>query len=211
MSLKVEVIANGSFVENAMVLWDDESKKAIIVDPGDEPNRIAGAARVLALEVMEIVCTHAHIDHAGAVAELKRLTEAPFALHEAEKPVLASLVPQARMFGLASIEAPEVDRWLKEGDTVEVGNCTGRVIHTPGHTPGGCCLFFEDDKILIAGDTLFQGSIGRTDLPGGSYDQLETSIKDKLYTLGDDVIVYCGHGPSTTIGNEKRFNAFVRP
>lgn len=210
MSLKVEVIANGPFVENALILWDDETKKAIIVDPGDEPERIAGAARVLTLEVTEIVGTHAHIDHAGAVAELKRTTKAPYALHEAERPVLDSLVPQARMFGLGSIEAPEVDRWLTEDDVIEVGGCRGSVIHTPGHTPGGCCLFFEKDRILVAGDTLFQGSIGRTDLPGGSFEQILASIKEKLFPLGDDVVVYCGHGPSTTIANEKRFNPFVR-
>jgi hydroxyacylglutathione hydrolase len=210
MSLKIEVIANGPFVENAFVLWDEATKDAVIVDPGDEPDRIAGAARVLALTVTEIVCTHAHIDHAGAVMEVKRrVGSPPFALHRDEEPLLRHLAPQARMFGLGSVETPTVDRWLQEGDVVTVGTYKGRVIHTPGHTPGGCCLFFETERVLLAGDTLFQGSIGRTDLPGGSFDQIIASIKDKLLPLGDDVVVYCGHGPKTNLGVERRYNPFV--
>jgi hydroxyacylglutathione hydrolase len=210
MALNVEVIANGSFVENALILWDSETKKAVIIDPGDEPERIAGAARVLALEVTEIVCTHAHIDHAGAVAELKRKSGVPFALHRAEEPVISHLASQAKMFGLGDIETPEVDRWLEEGDIIDVGSRKGRVIHTPGHTPGGCCLYFEEDRVLVAGDTLFQGSIGRTDLPGGSFEEIISSIKDKLLPLGEDVIVYCGHGPKTNLGLEAQYNPFLR-
>ena len=210
MALKVEVITNGPFVENALILWDEETREAVIVDPGDEPERISGAARVLALTVKEILCTHAHIDHVGAVAPLKDLLEVPFALHRAEEPVLKSMGPQARMFGLSSSDVPTVDRWLEEGDEVQVGTIRGRVIHTPGHTPGGCCFFFPSEKVLVAGDTLFQGSIGRTDLPGGSFEQINRSIKEKLYVLGDDVVVYCGHGPRTTIGMERRHNPFVR-
>lgn len=210
MSLNIEVIANGPFVENAFVLWDEATKDAVIVDPGDEPERIAGAVRVLSLKVTEIVCTHAHIDHAGAVAEVKRLVgDPPFAIHRGEEPALRHLAPQARMFGLGSVETPAVDRWLEEGDIVAVGASQGRVIHTPGHTPGGCCLYFEAERLLFAGDTLFQGSIGRTDLPGGSFDQIIASIKDKLLALGDDVTVYCGHGPKTNIGVERRYNPFV--
>lgn len=210
MGLKVEVIANGPFVENALVVWDEETKKAIIVDPGDEPERIAGAARVLALEVTEIICTHAHVDHAGAVAEMKRITGVPFAVHSAERPVLESMAPQARMFGLGEVDEPEVDRWLEEGDLITLGEQQGRVIHTPGHTPGGCCLYFEDAAVLVAGDTLFQGSIGRTDLPGGSFEQIISSIKEKLLPLGDEVTVYCGHGPKTNLGMEKGYNPFLR-
>jgi len=210
MSLKIEVIPNGPFVENAFVLWDDATKKAVIIDPGDEPDRIAGAARVLALEVTEIVCTHAHIDHAGAVAELKRRLDVPVAMHKAEAPVLEHLAPQARMFGLADVETPEVDRWLEEGDVIEVGERKGEVIHTPGHTPGGCCIFFKEDRVLIAGDTIFQGSIGRTDFPGGSFEEIIASIKEKILPLGDDVVVYTGHGPKTTIGMERQYNPFVR-
>lgn len=210
MSLKIEIIPNGPFVENAFVLWDEATKKAVIVDPGDEPDRIAGAARVLALEVTEIVCTHAHIDHVGAVGKLKRSLGVPVAMHKEEKPVLEHLEPQARMFGLGSVEVPEIDRWLEEDDTIDVGEIKGKIIHTPGHSPGGCCIYFEEDKVVIAGDTLFQGSIGRSDFPGGSYDQLISSIKDKLLTLGDDVAVYCGHGPKTNIGIEKKYNPFVK-
>ena len=210
MALKVEVIENGPFVENALVLWDEETKQAVLVDPGDEPDRIAGCPRVLGLTVTKIVCTHAHIDHAGAVGELKRRLGVPFALHRAEAPVLASMAAQSSMFGLGRVEAPEVDEWLEEGDAVEVGSIGGRVIHTPGHTPGGCSLFFEADRILVAGDTLFQGSIGRTDLPGGSFEQIISSIKDRLLPLGDDVTVYCGHGPQTTLGMEARHNPFLR-
>jgi glyoxylase-like metal-dependent hydrolase (beta-lactamase superfamily II) len=210
MTLKIETITNGAFVENAFVIIDQEAKKAVIVDPGDEPTRIAGIPRFQGLEVTEIVCTHAHIDHAGAVAEVKRLTKAPFAIHRAEGPVLDQLTTQASFFGLGKVEAPTVDRWLEEGDEILVGAHRARVIHTPGHTPGGCCLFFEEARILLAGDTLFQGSIGRTDLPGGSFEQIISSIKEKLFILGDDVNVYCGHGPKTNIGLEKKFNPFVK-
>ncbi len=210
MPIKIETVTNGPFVENAYVVFDEEAKKAVIIDPGDEGERIAGTPRFLGLEVTEIVCTHAHIDHAGAVAEVKKLTGAPFALHRAEEPVLEQLSTQAGFFGLGKAEAPDVERWLEEGDEIEVGQYKARVIHTPGHTPGGCCLFFEDDKILIAGDTLFQGSIGRTDLPGGSFEQIIASIKEKIFPLGDDVTVYTGHGPKTNIGLEKKINPFVR-
>ncbi len=210
MTLKIETITNGPFVENAFIVWDEGTKKGIIVDPGDEPDRIVRAGEFLGLEITEIVCTHGHIDHAGAVAEVKRLTQAPVTFHKDERPVLEHLASQARLFGLGEVETPEVDRWLEEGDEIEVGAHRARVIHTPGHTPGGCCLFFEDARILIAGDTLFQGSIGRTDLPGGSFEQIISSIKDKLFPLGDDVTVYCGHGPKTNIGLEKRINPFVR-
>jgi hydroxyacylglutathione hydrolase len=210
MALKVETIANGPFVENAFVLWDDETRKAVVVDPGDEPDRIAACPRFLGLTSTEIVCTHAHVDHVGAVADLKRRLGVPFALHSAERPVLESLTAQAALFGLGRLEAPEVERWLEEGDAIEVGSCKGRVIHTPGHTPGGCCLFFEEARVLIAGDTLFQGSIGRTDLPGGSFEAIIASIKDKLLPLGHDVVVHCGHGPQTTLGTEARYNPFVR-
>jgi glyoxylase-like metal-dependent hydrolase (beta-lactamase superfamily II) len=210
MALKVEVIPNGPIMGNALVLWDDATKKAVIVDPGDEPDRIAGCPRVLGLTVTEIVATHAHIDHAGAAAALKKSLEVPFALHSAERPVLEALSSQSAMFGLGRVEVPEVDRWLEEGDVLEIGEIKGRVIHTPGHTPGGCCFFFEEEKILVAGDTLFQGSIGRTDLPGGSFEQIISSIKDKLLPLGEEVVVYCGHGPKTTLGMEARHNPFVR-
>lgn len=210
MPLQIDTVTNGSFVENAYVVYDDEAKKAIIVDPGDEGERIARAPNFLGLEVTEIVCTHAHIDHAGAVAEVKKLTGAPFALHHAEKPVLEQLATQAGFFGLGEAETPEVERWLDEGDEIIVGAHKARVIHTPGHTPGGCCLYFEEEKQLIAGDTLFQGSIGRTDLPGGSFEQIISSIKEKIFPLGDDVTVYTGHGPKTNIGIEKRINPFVR-
>jgi glyoxylase-like metal-dependent hydrolase (beta-lactamase superfamily II) len=144
------------------------------------------------------------------VGAVKRKLGAPFAVHSAEKPVLDTLAAQASMWGLGDTEVPEVDRWLEDGDIVRIGEHEGRVIHTPGHTPGGCCLFFESARILVAGDTLFQGSIGRTDLPGGSYRQIIASIKDKLLPLGDDIVVYCGHGPTTTLGTEARYNPFLR-
>lgn len=210
MSLRIETIPNGPFIENAFILWDETTKKAVIIDPGFEAKRIAKAAQVLALEVTEIVSTHAHIDHIGAVAEMKKLVDAPFALHKDEEEAIKHLAMQARMFGLNDVEAPEVDRWIEEGDIIKVGEIEGKIIHTPGHSPGGCCLFFEEDKILIAGDTLFQSSIGRSDLPGGSHEVLIASIKDKLLPLGDDVIVYCGHGPKTNIGIEKKYNPFIR-
>jgi glyoxylase-like metal-dependent hydrolase (beta-lactamase superfamily II) len=209
MPLKIEPIVNGPFQENCFLVWDEQKKTGIIVDPGDEAARIARTASFLELEVTGIFNTHGHLDHAGGVAELKRELEIPFALHPADAFMLETMPDQARMFGLPPMEVPTVDRELAADDTFQVGDHEGKVLHTPGHTPGGVCFLFAEEQIVVVGDTLFAGSIGRTDLPGGSFQQLMESIKTQLMTLDDSFEVLCGHGPPTTIGTERKYNPFV--
>ena len=209
--LLLQMIVNGPFQENCFLVADMETRQAIMVDPGFSPDELAAAARDQDLTVTEIVCTHAHIDHAGAVAPLKRLLGATFALHPEDKQVLEFMPGAAQMYGLPPVEVPEVDRELADGDEIKVGELSGQVIHTPGHSPGGCCLYFKDQGVLIAGDTLFSGSVGRTDLPGGSTETLLRSIKERLLCLPDETEVHCGHGPATTIGAERKANPFLQP
>ena len=209
--LLVKTIVNGPFQENCIMVADAETRQAIVVDPGFDADQLAAAVRELDLKVTEIVCTHAHVDHAGAVAPLKRLLGVSFAMHPGDHPVLQSLPATAQMFGLPPVEIPDVERELSEGDEVVVGRISGVVIHTPGHSPGGCCLHFPEQGVLIAGDTLFAGSVGRTDLPGGSTQTLLDNIKEKLLALPDETEVHCGHGPHTTIGAERSGNPFLQP
>lgn len=209
--LLIETITNGPFMENCFLVADPKTKKAIVIDPGDEHDRIVQIIEKAGLEVSEIVNTHGHIDHAGSVAPLKRALGVPFAIHPGDRPWLEHLGASAAAFGLPPKETPEVDRELDHGQQLRVGEAVGRVLHTPGHTEGGCCLYFPDAKVVFVGDTLFAGSVGRTDLPGGSTTTLLKSIREQLLTLDDDVVVFCGHGPATDIGTERRTNPFLRP
>lgn len=207
----VETLTNGPFGENCFLVGDDETKKAILIDPGDEEGRIHARVEALGLDVQEIVNTHAHVDHAGAVSPLKRMLSVPFAIHPDERELLSHLPRTAAMFGLPTKEVPEVDRDLSAGEELTLGSLTARVLLTPGHSAGGCCFFFADQKVVFVGDTLFAGSVGRTDLPGGSSKTLITSIQEQLLTLDGDVRVFCGHGPDTTIEAERRHNPFLQP
>ncbi len=209
--LIVETVTNGPFQENCFIAGDADTRKAILVDPGDEEELILSEVRSHDLEVTEIVCTHAHVDHAGAVAPLKRILGVPFAVHSGELSTLSALPTTARMFGLPEKEVPEVERELSAGDTLEVGDLSATVLFTPGHSAGGVCLHFAEEKVVFVGDTLFAGSVGRTDLPGGSGEVLLESIKTQLLALDDDVVVYSGHGPDTTIGAERKGNPFLQP
>jgi glyoxylase-like metal-dependent hydrolase (beta-lactamase superfamily II) len=209
MPLEVETIVNGPFQENCFMVWDDQVGQGIFIDPGDEPSRIARSATFKELEILGIFNTHGHLDHAGGVAELKQQLEIPFAIHPEDAFLLENMPGQARMFGLPPMEVPSIDRELEPGDTIRVGEFEARVLHTPGHTPGGVCFLFESEKMVFVGDTLFAGSIGRTDLPGGSFKQLMESIKTQLMTLDDEFDVLTGHGPPTTIGTERKYNPFV--
>lgn len=209
--LLIEMVTVGPFAENCFIVADAATKQGILIDPGDQEELILARVRQLDVTIIEIVNTHSHIDHVGAVASLKRSLGVPFALHPAERPVLAELPFTAQMFGLPPKEMPEIDRELQNGDKIVVGTRVGRVLATPGHTPGGCSIFFEQQRAVFVGDTLFAGSIGRTDLPGGNHRTLLTSIREQLLTLPDEVIVYCGHGPQTTIGDERRHNPFLGP
>jgi len=161
------------------------------------------------VEITAIVNTHAHVDHIGALKEIKDTFDVEIMLHNLELPVLQTASRMGRLFGVSIEQPPEPDRFLSDGDQVSCGNITLTVIETPGHSPGGISLVTSDGRYCFAGDTLFAGSIGRTDLPGGDYHTLIQSIKTRLIPLGDDVKVLPGHGPATTMGNERRYNPFL--
>lgn len=207
MTLKYDMIVNGPFQENCFLVWDDETKKGVFFDPGDEAERLVKAASFLNIEIEGIYNTHAHIDHAGAVAKIKEMLGVPFALHPDDAPLLDRMSQQAQMFGLGPIQVPTVDKELFHDDELVIAGHSVKVIHTPGHTPGGVCFLFHD--FVVVGDTLFAGSIGRTDLPGGSMPQLMDSIRNHLMTLDDHLKVLSGHGPATSIGAERKYNPFI--
>jgi hydroxyacylglutathione hydrolase len=193
---------------NCSIIGDRFSSKALVVDPGGDADHILALLKELDLMVVAIIHTHAHLDHILASGVIKEATGAPIHLHEDDKFLWDMVEQQCAMFGVPTIILPEPDGFIKDDQAL---NCCGGVaIHTPGHTPGSMSFWFEEYKTLIAGDTLFQGSIGRTDLPGGNFDQIVTSIKDRIYCLDDEALVVTGHGPNTVIGSEKRGNSFVR-
>ncbi|MGH8103691.1 MAG: MBL fold metallo-hydrolase [bacterium] len=202
-------LVTGIYQENCFIVADENSRHGIIIDPGDEADRILAAVKEHNLRITKIVNTHGHVDHIGAVDEIKKALGVPFFIHRADEKLVAWAKPLVAGLMYKLVNAPKIDGFLKESDTVEVGSHTARVIHTPGHTQGGVCLYFEPENAIFVGDTLFQGSIGRTDLPGGNTEQLLTAIKTKLLVIPDDTVCYCGHGEETTIGDEKRFNPFL--
>ena len=197
----------GPLATNAYIVSCNETGKALIIDPGGDPDAIEAYISGENLEPVEIISTHGHSDHIAAVAHLKRTYGIGYSLHEADREMVKLSVKEAPYWGMGPIEEPEIERTLAGGDTVRFGNASAGVLHTPGHSPGGISLLF--DGFVIVGDTLFNRSIGRTDLAGGSMEALLDSIREKLFVLPDETIVYCGHGPRTTIGEEKRGNPFL--
>ena len=196
----VETIAVGPLQVNCHVVACSETREAMVVDPGDEVPRILDALHNHNLKAVVIVNTHAHFDHVGGNQAICDATHAPLMIHAADAHLLKQAEKQATAYGLSTTPSPEPDRVLEEGDEIGVGKLKFRVIHTPGHSPGGICLHSEGH--VFVGDTLFAGSVGRTDLPGGDFDTLIRGIKDKLWPLSEDTVVYSGHGPDTTIGRE---------
>lgn len=186
----------------------EETRQAAVIDPGDEAGRILEKIETDGLTLRYIINTHGHFDHVGANREVKAATGAELLIHPLDAPMLARLSETAAMFGMHSENSPDADKMLEAGDQFKVGNIEFTVIHTPGHTPGGISLHTEG-KVFV-GDTLFAGSIGRSDLPGGDHQTLITSIRGQLYPLDDETVVYPGHMGTTTIGREKQFNPFVR-
>jgi hydroxyacylglutathione hydrolase len=231
-----EVIPVGMLQCNCSILGDPVTHEAIVVDPGDEVDRILEILRKHKLKVLAIVSTHTHIDHVGGLARLHDATGAPVLMHRDDLELYRHLDLQAEWLGVPTPEMTNVEEFLREGDSVKWGEFEASVIHTPGHTPGSLCLYLPSHKIaqpphahsqaasrtkeidngameprLIAGDTLFAGSIGRTDLWGGSFPEIMKSLKTKLLALPDDTLVQPGHGPVTTIGAERETNPFLRP
>ncbi len=205
----LETLVVGSLGVNCYIIGDDKTRDAIVIDPGGNANDILAAIEKHQLKVIAIVNTHAHFDHVGALHSIRAETGAPFVLHEDEVPMLRGAQSSAAMFGLAIPQQTPPERLVRDGDRIEVGAVVLKVLHTPGHTPGGICLLNENH--VFVGDTLFQGSIGRTDFPGGDYATLMRSIRDKLMPLPDETVVHPGHGAATTIGEEKTLNPFLRP
>ncbi len=204
----IEAIPVGPLMTNCCILGCKKTKKAIVIDPGGDFEIIKNRIRDNGLVPEFVVNTHAHIDHIGAIGDIKKEYGIKFGLSEKDLPVLDSAPQTASLFNLDNIIVPRVDFYLKEGDVVEAGNLKLKVIETPGHTKGSIC--FHGDGFLIAGDTLFKNSIGRTDLPGGSYEEIFHSITKKLLVLDDTTVVYPGHGETTTIAEEKLFNPFIK-
>ena len=216
-----EIIPVGLLQCNCSILGDRATGDAIVIDPGDEVDRILEILARHKLRVRAIVSTHTHIDHVGGLAALHRATGAPVLIHDADLGLYHTLDMQAQWLGIATPETVQIRDFVKEGDALRWGGFLARVLCTPGHTQGSISLVVEggdnseraprrQERLLIAGDTLFQGSIGRTDLPGGSYPQIIRSIHNKLLTLPDDLVVIPGHGGFTTIGEEREHNPFLR-
>ena len=208
--MKIKNIVTGELENNTYVVYDETTKEGIIIDPGLRSEIALDYIKENDLKILYIVNTHAHFDHVYGNKFFKEQTGAKLLINNDDLDLLNKARLQSAMFGIMIPESPQPDQFLKDGDIVQCGIINFTVIHTPGHTQGGICLYCANDKILFAGDTLFAGSIGRTDLPGGSYEQLIQSIKNKLLTLPDDTTFYTGHGESSTIGNEKNSNPFLR-
>jgi hydroxyacylglutathione hydrolase len=205
----LETFPVGPLQCNCTLLGDKETGEAIVIDPGDEVTRIHRRLTDLGLKLKQILITHAHIDHVGGALRLKRLTGAPILLNENDLPLLRMMDEQAAWIGVPTPDVAPPDESLTEGLTVGLDRYPAQVLHTPGHTQGSVCLHFAPLRMVIAGDTLFAGSIGRTDLPGGNSDQIMESIHTRLLTLPDETKVLPGHGPVTTIGLERRRNPFL--
>ena len=195
---------------NCSIIGDPVTKQAIVVDPGGAHERILREVQQLGLTVTHILHTHAHLDHFLASGEMKKATGATLCLHQDDLDLWKMLEVQCEFFGVAYVPVPLPDYWLKDGEKLLVGQVSAVALHTPGHTPGSMSFHFPGDNLVLAGDTLFRGSIGRTDLWGGDFGAIEQSIRERLYTLEDATIVVTGHGPETEIGLEKETNQFIR-
>jgi hydroxyacylglutathione hydrolase len=205
----LEMLTVGPFQENCYVIGDEEIGEGAIVDPGDEAARIALAVEQTGLAISEILITHAHIDHVGAVAALVEEYACPVLMHAEAEPMLQQLPTQAMMMGLRFGKVPNVDRRIEDEEVLEVGGLRLKALYTPGHAPGHLAFYAESERLVFSGDALFAGSVGRTDLFGGDTEVLMRNIKERLMRLPDQTRVLSGHGPETTIGDERAHNPFL--
>jgi hydroxyacylglutathione hydrolase len=204
-----EILPVGILQCNCSIIGDETTHEAMVIDPGDDISKIVEIVRKNNLQVKQIVVTHAHIDHVGGAMKLRAATGAPILLNQNDYELLKMLDVQATWIGVPTPEAVEIDHSVSTGETVSAGSHTAQVLHTPGHTEGSICLYFAAEKKLIAGDTLFAGSIGRTDLPGGSMRKILNSLHGTVLELPDDTVVVPGHGELTTIGEERQSNPYL--
>ncbi|MCK9262028.1 MAG: MBL fold metallo-hydrolase [Azoarcus sp.] len=208
--IDVRIVPVTPFEQNCSIIWCDKTRKAAVVDPGGDLDRILAAAKALGVTIEKILITHGHIDHAGGAAKLARELGVPIeGPQEEDRFWIDGMAQQSKMFGFPDVETFTPDRWVHDGDTVTVGEQTLNVIHTPGHTPGHVVFVHPESRLALVGDVLFAGSIGRTDFPRGDHQTLINSIRNKLFPLGDDITFVPGHGPTSTFGEERESNPFV--
>ena len=204
-----EILPVGPLQCNCSVIGDETTHEAMVIDPGDDIEDVLAMVRKHSLQVKQIVITHAHIDHVGGAMKLRAATGAPIILNQNDYALLKMLDMQAAWVGMATPGKVEIDQSAEQDETIRTGSLHATVLHTPGHTEGSICLYFPVEKTLIAGDTLFAGSIGRTDLPGGSFQKIIRSLHERVLALPDDTVVVPGHGPKTSIGDERETNPFL--
>jgi hydroxyacylglutathione hydrolase len=205
-----EILPVGPLQCNCSVIGDETTREAMVIDPGDDIEDISAILTKHNLQVKQIVITHAHIDHVGGAMKLRALTGAPILLNQNDYALLKMLDVQATWVGMPSPGRVEIEAGLSHDDALRAGSLSANVIHTPGHTEGSVCLYFPAEKLLLAGDTLFAGSIGRTDLPGGSFEKIMRSLHQQVLALPDETVVIPGHGPKTTIGDEREGNPYLK-
>lgn len=219
----IKHLVTGHLQVNTYIVGDPATGDAVVIDPGGQASQILQTVEREGLTLRRIINTHAHFDHVSGVEDLKKAAGVPFCLHRADLPILESYSRQLAYFGLTGGQHPTVDEYLEEGQDVEIGKLVLRVLFTPGHSPGHVTFVYDtpstdlatrsgrrsEPRVAFSGDVLFQGSIGRFDLPGGDYQRLMRSIREVLLPLGDDTVIYPGHGPATTIGQEKQWNPFL--
>lgn len=203
-----EKIVVGPLSVNCFVMGCERTREGVVVDPGGDFELIERTVKEHGLKIHTIINTHGHFDHVGGNSEALAAFGARLLIHQNDAPMLARVSEVARMYGMQGENSPESDAFLIDNMEVGFGDCCLKILHTPGHTQGGCCLYLENENKILTGDTLFADSIGRTDLPGGSHEQLLESIRTKLFVLPEQVVAYPGHGPDTTIGHEKQCNPY---